>query len=68
MNLYLKVETLPGTPLNLAIQDAKDLSQRIGIGIELRFNGIPLLITASSETESISKLYDKSLLLLLEQI
>ena len=45
--VYLKAKVLAGTSIEEAIKDAKKIAEKIGTGIEFRFNGVLMLIDLS---------------------
>ena len=49
--VYLKAKVLAGTSIEEAIKDAKKIAERTGTGIEFRFNGVLMAITASSDIQ-----------------
>lgn len=57
-NILLKASFLPGTYLDDAIKDAKMIAEKTGAGIEFRFNGVLMVIDASTDIEEMRKYYD----------
>ena len=49
--VYLKAKVLVGTSIEETIKDAKKIAERTGTGIEFRFNGVLMAITASSDIQ-----------------
>jgi len=49
--VYLKAKVLAGTSIEEAIKDAKKIAEKIGTGIEFRFNGVLMLIDSSSDIQ-----------------
>jgi len=49
--VYLKAKVLAGTSIEEAIKDAKKIAEKTGTGIEFRFNGVLMAITASSDIQ-----------------
>jgi len=44
MDLYLQVHTLAGTSINQTISDMMVKSKRLGMGLQIDFNGVYLLV------------------------
>jgi len=59
--IVLKVKVLTGTHIEQAIKEAKGLAEKLGVGIEFDFNGIPMVIFPSSNIEEEVKSYWREL-------
>jgi len=59
--IVLKVEVLAGTHIEEAVREAKGLVEKLGVGIEFDFNGIPMVIFPSSNIEEEVKSYWREL-------
>ena len=51
MNIFLKAEVLAGTHIEEAIREAKELAEKLGVGIKFDFNGVPVAIFPWSDVK-----------------
>jgi len=51
MKLVVTMKPLPGTHIVNAVEEAIETSKRLGVYIDLEFNGITLFITPSTKVE-----------------
>ncbi len=51
VRVFLKAEILAGTNIEEAIEEAKKVAKKIGVGIDFEFNGIPVTVFPWSDTK-----------------
>jgi len=56
VRIFLKAEILPGTSIEEAIEAAKKVAEKLGVGIDFDFNGV--LVTVSPWTDTKEKIKD----------